>query len=130
MTTILAAVAVVLFAILIAVCVFGFFLYQQEKWNERKDEIKAQPGPYRPVEDISSMLPEAFRPYYSFQSSSVSYDYRLRNIDKRISKLEMEVIDNDDELTLLERVIDLEERIGTKSETGNPSKEENEQTND
>lgn len=79
-----------------------------------KEEAKAQPGSYGPVKDISSMHPNVFRPYYSFSSSPDSYDYRLRNIDIRVSNLETELLDNDndDELTLLERVKNLEDRIG------------------
>ena len=67
MTTILAAAAVVLFAILIAVCVFGLCVYQLEKRNEKKDEIKAQPGSYSNIADydVRSMHPSPFSYEYS-----------------------------------------------------------------
>lgn len=112
MTTILAAVAVVLFAILIAVCVFGFFLYQQEKWNDWKDEIKAQPGKYHPVADISSMHPTSC---FSYKFGGDRYDSyfsnRFDDTMNRIRKLETEVIDYENDLTLRERVEKLEDDV-------------------
>ena len=114
MTTILAAVAVVLFAILIAVCVFGFFLYQQEKWNERKDEINSQPGQYHPAADISSMHPSSV-----IQTTPFGYSYSGKFNDlyqdridykKRLNRLELEVLD-DSELSLVERVKKLEDDV-------------------
>ncbi len=113
MTTILAAAAVVLFAILIAVCLFGLCVYQQEKRNEKKDEIKAQPGPYSNIADydVQSMHPSPFsykysggfkkdsRPGSAYTNYSSYADrvnqvipnttpYELRNISSRISELE------------------------------------------
>lgn len=115
MTTILAAVAVVLFAILIAVCVFGFFLYQQEKWNERKDEIKSQPGQYHPIADISSLHPSSCvseTPFgYRYNSYSTLSESSFRNLKHRMELIEKETIDNENDMTLLERVKKLEEDV-------------------
>lgn len=115
MTTILAAVAIVLFAILIAVCVFGFFLYQQEKWNERKDEIKSQPGQYHPVADISSMHPSSCvseTPFgYRYNSYPTLSESSFRNLKHRMELIEKETIDNENDMTLVERVKKLEDDV-------------------
>lgn len=115
MTTILAGVAVVLFAILIAVCVFGLFLYQQEKWNDWKDEIKSQPGQYHPVADISSLHPSSCvseTPFgYRYNSYSTLSESSFRNLKHRMELIEKETIDNENDMTLLERVEKLEEDV-------------------
>lgn len=90
MTTILAAAAVMLFAVLIAVCVFFLLEYLRlSKDDEQKDEVKAQPGKYRSIADfdIQSMHPSSFiseKPFsYKYQNTFDSF----YGIQKRISDL-------------------------------------------
>ena len=97
MTTILAAVAVVLFAILIAVCVFGFFLYQQEKWNDWKDEVKEKSS--------NNHYGYVQTPYQMTQ------DWRVGKLINRVDQLENEVMVDNGEGTLTERIEKLEKDV-------------------
>ena len=97
MTTVLAAVAVVLFAILIAVCVFGFFLYQQEKWNDWKDEVKEKSS--------NNHYGYVQTPYQMTQ------DWRVGKLINRVDQLENEVMVDNGEGTLTERIEKLEKDV-------------------
>lgn len=103
MTTILAAAAVVLFAILIAVCVFGYLrLSALLKDDEQKDEVKARPGKYRNIDDldIQSMHPSSCisEEPFSYRFSSLYKSYKQEDISFKVSMLKSKVDDLENDL--------------------------------
>lgn len=103
MTTILAAAAVVLFAILIAVCVFGYLhLSALLKDDEQKDEVKTQPGKYRNIADfdITSMHPSSCisEEPFSYRYSSPYKSYKQEDISFKVSMLKFKVDDLENDL--------------------------------
>ena len=127
MTTILAAAAVVLFAILIAVCVFGYLhLSALLKNDEHKDEVKAQSGKYRNIADfdITSMHPSSCiseEPFsYKYSNTFDSFygiHKRINDLAERVSYSQNEHYDHEkrieklEKLMLNDRVNDINRRI-------------------
>ena len=125
MTTVLLCVlAVIAIVVLITVSVLGA-VWLKGKLDELEAEIamknaaadlvkdiKAQPGQYYHLNDmdISSLHPSPFN--YSYQNRYDSYfSNRFDNTMNRLRKLETEVIDYENDSTLLERVEKLERDV-------------------
>ena len=123
MTTVLLCVlAVIAMVVLITVSVLGA-VWLKGKLDELEAEIamknaaadlvkdiKAQPGQYRTLDDIPSLHPSPFN--YSYQNRYDSYfSNRFDNTMNRLRKLETEVIDYENDSTLLERVEKLERDV-------------------
>lgn len=117
MTTVLFYIlAVIAMIVLIIISVLGA-VWLKGKLDELEadvDDMKAKPGQYHPVADISSMHPSSV-----IQTTPFGYSYSGKFNDlyqdridykKRLNKLELEVLD-DSELSLVERVKKLEDDV-------------------
>lgn len=117
MTTILFYIlAVIAMIVLIIISVLGA-VWLKGKLDELEadvDDMKAKPGQYHPVADISSMHPSSV-----IQTTPFGYSYSGKFNDlyqdridykKRLNRLELEVLD-DSELSLVERVKKLEDDV-------------------
>ena len=144
MTNVLLAIAILLFACLLGFGVFCLFIYlyekEQEKWNDRTDEIKAEPGKYHKLLDIDSMHPsscvsdspfsyrynggspfvcDTYSQAYTAVHTKGTWQYVTKQIDNRIDKLvtrieEIETMIEDEEepdTTLVERITRLEQQL-------------------
>lgn len=101
MTNVLLAIAIVLFACLLGFGVFCIFLItyekEQEKWDDRTDEIKAELGSYNKVDEIESLHPSPFKSYSFndriFRSYYDDQKNKKESLEKRIEALEAKIED-------------------------------------
>ncbi len=101
MTNVLLAIAIVLFACLLGFGVFCIFIYryekEQEKWDDRTDEIKAELGSYHKINEIKSLHPSPFK-NYSFTGYTDSFYQKMKknkkeSLEKRVEELEAKIED-------------------------------------
>ena len=117
MTTVLFYIlAVIAMVVLIIISVLGA-VWLKGKLDELEadvDDMKAKPGQYHPVEDISSMHPSSViqtTPFgYSYSGKFNDLYHDRIDYKKRLNRLELEVLD-DSELSLVERVKKLEDDV-------------------
>lgn len=125
MTNVLLAIAIVLFACLLGFGVFCIFIYryekEQEKWDDRTDEIKAELGSYHKVDEIGSLHPSPFKNYSFNDRIFTSYAYqknKKESLEKRIEDLESKIEDisifdevSENYETFTDKLEDLDRRV-------------------